>query len=103
MQEPETQSILPTLLTAATVGAAARVIVALHAGERKWPMLLIEAAVGALIGQIISAAFLYWNPHLHIENSLTIYIMAGAAGFGGAMGVRLLDTVTKILQRHFGA
>ena len=60
----EVPSTLPHLLTAASAGGVGRVLLALHGGERRWLILLIETGLGALLGVIAASAATYFDPSL---------------------------------------
>lgn len=94
-------SALPHLLTAAGAGGAGRILLALHGGERRWPALVLEAALGALLGVIAAAAAVYYDPALR-SVGFGLFVICGVAGCAGAVGIRLLDMVTLALQRRLG-
>ena len=56
--------IIEMASTAAAAGGAGRVLLALHGGERRWLILLIEAGLGALLGIIAASAVTYLDPKL---------------------------------------
>lgn len=94
-------SALPHLLTAAGAGGAGRILLAIHGGERRWPALLLEAALGALLGVIAASGAVYYDPSLR-SVGFGLFIVCGVAGCAGAIGIRLLDMVTLALQRRLG-
>jgi len=95
----EVPSALPHLLTAAGAGGAGRVLLALHGGERRWLILLIETGLGALLGVIAASAATYFDPSLR-DAGWGLFIVGGAAGLSGALGTRLLDLVVAGLKRR---
>jgi hypothetical protein len=97
----EVPTALPHLLTAAGAGGAGRILLALHGGERRWPALILEAGLGALLGIIAAAAAIYYDPTLR-EVGFGLFVVCGVAGCAGAIGIRLLDMVTVALQRRLG-
>lgn len=86
---------------AAVVGAAARVLILLHGGVRRWQLLLIEAGVGALLGVMAAGAAVWWDPALR-DMGWPLLIVASAAGCAGAMGTRLLDIVIAAAEKRAG-
>ena len=94
-------SALPHLLTAAGAGGAGRILLALHGGERRWPALLLEAALGGLLGVIAAAAAVYYDPALR-NVGFGLFVVCGVAGTAGAVGIRILDLVTLSVQRRLG-
>ncbi len=94
-------SALPHLLTAAGAGGAGRILLAIHGGERRWPALLLEAGLGALLGVIAAAAAVYYDPDLR-NVGFGLFVVCGVAGCAGAIGIRLLDMVTLAVQRRIG-
>lgn len=97
----EIPSALPHLLTAAGGGGMARIIMALHGGERRWPALVLESALGGLLGVIACSAAVYWDPGLRAAG-FGLFVVGGVAGFAGALGTRLLDMIAIALQRRLG-
>ncbi len=94
--------ILEMASTAAAAGGAGRVLLALHGGERRWLILLIEAGLGALLGIIAASAVTYLDPSLR-DAGWGLLIVGGAAGLSGALGTRLLDLTVAALQRRLGS
>jgi hypothetical protein len=94
--------VLEMASTAAAAGGAGRVLLALHGGERRWVILLIEAGLGALLGVIAASAVTYFDPALR-DAGWGLLIVGGAAGLSGALGTRLLDLVVAGLQRRLGS
>lgn len=83
---------------AASVGAGARVMLALHSGVRRIGLLAIEGGVGACLGIIVAGGIAYWHPEMwHAEQS--VLVVAGGAGMAGAIGTRLLDIIVAFAQR----
>ncbi len=93
--------IIEMASTAAVAGGAGRVLLALHGGERRWLILLIEAGLGALLGIIAASAVTYLDSSLR-DAGWGLLIVGGAAGLSGALGTRLLDVVVATLQRRLG-
>jgi len=93
--------IIEMASTAAAAGGAGRVLLALHGGERRWLILLIEAGLGALLGIIAASAVTYLDPSLR-DAGWGLFIVGGAAGLSGALGTRLLDLVVAGLQCRMG-
>ena len=83
--------------SAAALGGAARVLVALHGGVRSWIMLAIEAGVGAVLGVAAAALVVWWDAGLR-DGSWGWLIVSGAAGMAGALGTRLLDMATRAIE-----
>lgn len=97
----QASSALPHLLTAAGAGSLGRILLAVHAGERRWPALLLEAGLGALLGVIAAAAAVYYDPDLR-KVGFGLFIVCGVAGCAGAIGIRVLDMLTAAIQRRLG-
>lgn len=97
--------IEPVVQAAGVAGAAGgigRVLLALHAGERRWPALALDACLGAALGVMGAAACIYWDASLRSDPWLPL-IIGGVGGFAGALGTRLLDLVMDVLKRRLGA
>ena len=86
---------------AAVVGAAARVLILLHGGVRRWHLLLIEAGVGALLGVMAAGAAVWWDPALR-DMGWPLLIVSSVAGCAGAIGTRLLDVVIAAAEKRAG-
>lgn len=99
--QDEVPSALPHLLTAAGAGGIGRILLALHGGERRWPALVLEAGLGALLGIIAAAGAIYYDPALR-DVGFGLFVTCGVAGCAGAIGIRLLDMLTLALQRRLG-
>lgn len=97
----ETEEAAKMAAAAAVSGGAARVLMALHGGERGVIPLLIEAGLGATLGIIAAAAATYLDASLR-DIGWPLLIVAGGAGMAGALGTRLLDLVTEALRRRVG-
>jgi hypothetical protein len=97
----EGASALPHLLTAAFAGGAGRILLALHGGERRWPTLILEAGLGALLGIIAAAGAIYYDASLR-DVGFGLFVVCGVAGCAGAIGIRILDMVAAALQRRLG-
>ncbi len=95
-------TVAQAAVTAAAAGGAGRVLLALHGGERRWLVLVIEAGLGALLGIIAASAVTYFDPSLR-DAGWGLLIVGGAAGLSGALGTRLLDLVVAGLQRRMGS
>lgn len=95
-------TVAQAAVTAAAAGGAGRVLLALHGGERRWLVLIIEAGLGALLGIIAASAVTYFDPSLR-DAGWGLLIVGGAAGLSGALGTRLLDLVVAGLQRRIGS
>ncbi len=83
------------------MGGAARVLVALQGGGKKWPLLALDFALGAVLGIVAAGAAVWWDPSLR-EMGYPVLIVAAAAGAAGAIGTRLLDLVVEIVKRKLG-
>ena len=86
---------------AAAGGGIGRIIMALHGGERKPVALMIEAALGILLGIIVAAALLYVDRDMQ-GPGWPYMIVGGFAGCAGAMGTRMMDLVTDFLRKRLG-
>lgn len=90
---------LKIAMGAGSLGAFARVVLAVHGGVRSPLTLGIEALVGATLGIITAAAALYWSPEL-FDAGRGMLVVGGAAGFSGALGTRLIDMLTEAACRR---
>jgi hypothetical protein len=86
---------------AALTGGAARVLVALHGGVRRWQVLLLEAGLGAMLGIMAAGAAVWWDPSLR-DIGWPLLIVASAAGCAGAVGTRVMDVVVAAVERKVG-
>ena len=84
---------------AGAMGGAARVLMALHGGQRGWPALALEAGLGATLGVMAAGLAVWWDPTLR-DTGWPLLIVGGFAGLAGALGTRALDLVTAALQRR---
>ena len=91
--------IIEIAATAAAAGCAGRVMLALHGGERRWIVLIIEAGLGAMLGIIAGAGATYFDPSMR-EAGWPILFVGGAGGLSGAVGTRVLDIVVAAAQRR---
>ena len=86
---------------AALTGGAARVLVALHGGARRWQEQLLEAGLGALLGIMAAGAAVWLDPNLR-DVGWPLLIVASAAGCSGAIGTRVMDIVVAAVERKVG-
>jgi hypothetical protein len=54
--------IIEMASTAGAAGGAGSVLLALYGGERRWLVLVIEAALGAMLGIIAASGVTYLDP-----------------------------------------
>lgn len=101
MQEPETADIIKHGLAAFSGGLFGRLLMALHGGERRWAILLIESFVGGTIGFIAGAFLIYWATDFR-DLGWGLYIVIGAASWAGAIGVKLLDIFLEAARAKLG-
>lgn len=87
---------------AGLMGAAARVLISLRDGERRWAVLALDAGVGCTLGIIVAAGLIYFDVSLRADDWLML-IICGGSGLAGALGPRLLDLVVDVLKRRLGA
>lgn len=87
---------------AAGSSALVRVVLALHGGVRSIVGLAVEGLVGACLGVMIAGGIIYLDPAI-VGTPRELLIIAGAAGWAGAIGTRLLDLVIDIVKRRLGA
>lgn len=85
----------------AGMGAAARVLIALHGGQRGLLILIIEAGIGAFLGVATAAALSYADPSVR-DGHFGLLAIGGASGVAGAVGTRLLDVAVAYLDRRLG-
>lgn len=90
-------AVVKAAAAGAALGGMARVLVALHGGQRVWVLLLIEAGLGAVLGLCSAMLALWWWPALRGDAGAWL-IVSGFAGLSGALGTRLLDLVTRALE-----
>lgn len=86
---------------AAAAGGSMRVLMAVHGGMRGW-ILLIEAAIGAMLGLIAAGGAVWWDPSLRAIG-WPLLIVSAAAGCAGAVGTRLLDLLIAEAERRLRA
>lgn len=101
MAEPLPEIAAQHAMVGAGVGAAARVLLALHGGQRGVVILLIEAGVGAMLGVAFVAAVSYYDPTLR-DGGFGLLIAGGGAGVSGAIGTRMLDMAIAWADRRLG-
>ncbi len=88
-------------VVAALSGGLTRLVLALHGGLRAWPLLVIEAALGATLGLIAAGAAVYLDPGLR-DAGWALLVVTAAAGAAGALGTRLMDLLVAVVQRRLG-
>ncbi len=86
---------------AGLAGGVTRVLVALHGGVRRVPLLVLEAALGASLGIMAAAGCVYFDANLR-HGDWSFLIVPGAAGAAGVIGIRLLDLVVAWLGKRLG-
>lgn len=91
--------VIKVAATAAAAGGAGRVLLALHGGERRCVVLVIEGGLGALLGVIVAGVATYWDHSLR-DAGWPLLAVAAGAGLAGAIGTRLLDIVVAAAQRR---
>ncbi len=87
---------------AGAMGGLARVLVALQGGGRRWPLLLLDFALGCLLGIVAAGGAVWWDPSLR-DLGWPVLIVAAAAGAAGAVGTRILDLIVDAVRRRLGA
>lgn len=94
-------SALPHLAAAVGVGGTGRVLLALYGGERRPRTLVLEAMIGMLIGLIAASVAVWYDPSLRTLG-FGLFIVSGVSGAASAIGTRILDMITKALQKRLG-
>ena len=95
----ETQGATLAALVSAAMGSGARVALVLMGGERRSVVLAIHGFVGAVLGVVVCAGAVYFDPGLRGVGWST-FILAGTAGLAGAMGTKLLDDLAEFARRR---
>jgi hypothetical protein len=98
---PDENEVLRMAALAAAGGGVARLLMAMHGGQRNFGALVIEAGLGATLGLMTAAAALWWDPGLR-DAGWPFLIVTGAAGGAGAVGLRMLDLVMDALKKRLG-
>jgi hypothetical protein len=102
MTDEVNSAVAKMAAVASAAGGLARMALALHGGERRAAVLVIEAFLGAMLGIMAAGAALYWDADLR-DAGWGLIMVGAIAGFSGAMGTRLLDLVMEIIRRRAGA
>ncbi len=83
------------------MGGAARVLVALQGGGKRWPLLALDFGLGAVLGVVAAGMAVWWDASLR-DMGYPVLIVAAAAGAAGAIGTRVLDIFVDAVKRKLG-
>jgi hypothetical protein len=97
MQDDPAVAAAKMAAAAATMGAVARIAMALQGGSRGWK-LLAEGMVGAALGVIAAGVAVWWDPALR-DAGWPLLMVSAFAGLAGAMGTRALEILAGIVER----
>lgn len=100
MPDDSTLAAARLAATAASVGGAARIALALHGGTRGL-RLAVEGFVGATLG-VTAAGLAAWVDPSLLEAGARLFVISGVAGAAGALGTRALDILQAALERRLG-
>ena len=99
MPDPSIEPVLQVSATAAVAGGVARVLMALHAGERRWLALIIDAGVGCLLGIMAAAWAVWFLPEIR-QDAWILLLISGLSGMSGAIGTRILDIAVEAVRKR---
>ena len=99
MSDPAIEPVLQVSATAAAAGGLARVLMAMHAGERRWVALIIDAGIGCLLG-IMAAAWAVWFLPQIRQDAWIMLLISGLSGMAGAIGTRILDLAVEAVRKR---
>lgn len=99
VNDPQDAAVMAGL--AGVAGGAARVLVELHGGERRPVALIIDAALGVVLGIMFAGIAVWIDANLQ-SSGWPFLIVGGGAGCVGAIGTRTLDIITEALRKRLG-
>lgn len=97
MNEDPTMAAAKMAAAAASMGAMARIAMAIQGGSRGWK-LAAEGFVGAMLGIIAAGVAVWWDAALR-DAGWPLLMVSALAGLAGAMGTRALEIMADLVER----